>query len=157
MTIQRSRVRSRSGSELEGAIFFWLHQAHHAMRREILARFQERGYALTPEQWALLMSLWVRDGRSQAELARATARDEPSVTRLLDGLEEQRLVAREPNPADRRSYRVVLTAGGRRLHEQLRPVVADVMARAVAGLGAAQKRAVRAALRQIRENLASEP
>lgn len=138
---------------LEGAVFFWLHQAHHAMRREILKRFQEAGHPLSPEQWTLLMSLWLKDRRSQSELARVTGRDRPSVTRLVDALERQGLVTREPSPSDRRSYRVKLTARGRSLHSLLLPVVDEVMGRAVAGLKNEEKRALRAALRRIRENL----
>lgn len=139
---------------LEGAVFFWLHQAHHAMRREILARFQEHGEPLTPEQWTILLALWTRDGRSQSELARATGRDRPGVTRLVDALEKRALVTRSRDPEDRRRYRVVLTRDGRRLHALLMPVVHEVMSRALEGLSPKARAAARRALRRIRENLA---
>jgi DNA-binding MarR family transcriptional regulator len=140
-----------------GAIFFWLQQAQLAMRREILARFQEQGEPLTPEQWTILLALWSRDGRSQAELARTTGRDRPGVTRLVDTLERRGLVVREPSPEDRRRYRVVLTPEGRSLHHLLFPVVDDVMARALAGIPEAERQAARRILRRIRENLSRNP
>ena len=70
----------------DAAIVFWLHQAHHALRTDILRMFQERGHDLTTEQYAILTALWQRGACSQAALARASGRDLPGVTRLVDTL-----------------------------------------------------------------------
>lgn len=138
---------------LEGAIFFWLQQAHFAMRNRILGAFRDRGIELTPEQWTIMMSLWQRGAATQASLARATGRDDPGVTRLVDALEDAGLVTREANPEDRRSYLVALSDGGREAHELLLPVVQSVMNDALEGLGERERRAARKVLRLIRRNL----
>lgn len=48
------------------------------------------------------------------------------ITRLVDKLEEQGLVAREPHPDDRRSTLVRITRSGRRLGTQATDVLADM-------------------------------
>lgn len=53
------------------------------------------------------------------ELAAVLACDNSNVTGLVDRLEARGLVSRQANPGDRRVKRVVLTASGTRLREQL--------------------------------------
>lgn len=137
----------------EAAIVFWLHQAHHAVRADILRLFNEDGHDLTAEQWAILSALWQRDDCSQTELARAAGRDRPGVTRLVDALEKKKLVVRADVPGDRRSYRVRLTAAGRRLHAVLSRLIQDVVGRGLRGLPAKEREALRSGLRQIARNL----
>lgn len=48
------------------------------------------------------------------------------ITRLVDKLEEQGLVEREPHPADRRSTLVRITPAGRRLGTRATDVLADM-------------------------------
>jgi DNA-binding MarR family transcriptional regulator len=70
---------------------------------------------LTPPQYLVLASLPEKGGRPLGELA-AVLRCSPStVTGVVDTMEKKELVAREPNPGDRRSHLVVLTGKGRSL------------------------------------------
>jgi DNA-binding MarR family transcriptional regulator len=137
----------------EAAIVFWLHQAHHAVRGDILRLFNEEGHDLTAEQWAILSALWQRDDCSQTELAKAAGRDRPGVTRLVDALEKKKLVRRADVPGDRRSYRVRLTASGRRLHVVLGRLIHDVVGRALRGMPAKEREALRAGLKHVARNI----
>jgi DNA-binding MarR family transcriptional regulator len=140
----------------EAAIVFWLHHAHHAVRADILRLFTEDGHDLTAEQWAILSALWQRGDCSQTELGRAAGRDRPGVTRLVDALEKKKLVSRADVPGDRRSYRVRLTASGRRLHIVLGRLIEDVVGRALHGMPAKEREALRTNLRQIARNVRGE-
>lgn len=62
-----------------------------------------------------------REGYSQTELSRHLLMHRSNVTGLVDRLQARGLVRREENPADRRSYRVVLTPTGRKLLRQILP------------------------------------
>jgi DNA-binding MarR family transcriptional regulator len=137
----------------DAAIVFWLHQAHHALRTDILRMFQERGHDLTTEQYAILTALWQRGDCSQAALARASGRDRPGVTRLVDALEKKKLGTRADAPGDRRSYRVRLTAAGRTLHGVLGSLIEDVVARALRGLPAKERAALREGLRHVARSI----
>jgi DNA-binding MarR family transcriptional regulator len=70
---------------------------------------------LTPPQYVVLTLLWEKDGRPFKELAKATHCTRATMTGIIDTLEKKKLVTREPNPADRRSLLVKLTAQGRSL------------------------------------------
>jgi MarR family 2-MHQ and catechol resistance regulon transcriptional repressor len=77
---------------------------------------------LSPSQFNVLyLLLDAPSGRTQTELSRRLLMHRSNVTGLVDRLEIRRLVKRLGDPKDRRSYRVVLTAGGRRLMDQILP------------------------------------
>ena len=67
---------------------------------------------LTPRAWGILSTLAESGPLTQIELANATATDRTAMVYQLDELEEQGLVKRMPNPDDRRSYLIHLTAQG---------------------------------------------
>jgi DNA-binding MarR family transcriptional regulator len=72
---------------------------------------QESG--LSAAQACLLVQLR-RGSRTMGDLAVELVCDASNVTQLVGRLEARRLVAREPDPADRRTRRVSITAAGRR-------------------------------------------
>jgi len=73
------------------------------------------------EQCYLLYTLMQKNGVTQQELARATVKDLPNISRLLDSLEKRGMIKRQRNKKDRRSYRVFLTHKGIDLTEKLHP------------------------------------
>ena len=89
------------------------------MRESLNARFAERGYTVTSEQWILLSHLAGQDGVSQLELARRADKTEVSTLNLLKKLEKSGSVIRRRDPVDGRSNRVYLTSEGRNLQREL--------------------------------------
>ncbi|HEY2371955.1 MAG TPA: MarR family winged helix-turn-helix transcriptional regulator [Gaiellaceae bacterium] len=73
--------------------------------------------------WLILSSLKGDAWRTQLDLARAVGIGGPTLTRHLDGLEEQGLVRRVRDGPDRRAVKVELTDEGERLFAQLRQAV----------------------------------
>ena len=67
---------------------------------------------LSPRAWGVLSTLAETGPLTQIQLANATATDRTAMVYQLDELEEQGLVQRMPNPDDRRSYLIHLTAQG---------------------------------------------
>lgn len=61
-------------------------------------------------------------GLSQRELSDHLVVDRSNVTGLVDRMERAGWVRRTDDPQDRRVYRVVLTAGGRKLWETVTPL-----------------------------------
>jgi DNA-binding MarR family transcriptional regulator len=68
---------------------------------------------LSAAQACLLLQLR-RGSRTMGDLAVELICDASNVTQLVGRLEARGLVAREPDPADRRTRRVSITAAGRR-------------------------------------------
>lgn len=108
---------------------------------------------ITVDQWVLLQQLDQEDGRSQLELARATFKDAPTVTRIIDLLAQKKLVRREPDPSDRRRFRIVLTPVGRQKIETVMPLVIQFRKAAWAGLSEQQIDALVDTLNTIFDNL----
>ena len=77
---------------LEESLGYVIGRAGRAMANRLNQNFEKAGYDVTCEQWAVLMSLWHKNGQSQKELASITCKDKTSITRLLDGLEKKNLV-----------------------------------------------------------------
>jgi DNA-binding MarR family transcriptional regulator len=97
-----------------------------ALKTALQRDFKENGYEITGEQWAIIRHLWEEDGLSQREIAEKTYKDKPNITRMLDALEQKRLIFRQPDPRDRRKYCIYLTKEGRHLHERLFPLVQNL-------------------------------
>jgi DNA-binding MarR family transcriptional regulator len=120
-------------------------------RRAFDARAREIG--VTRPQWRVLVNLHQHPGVNQGGLAELLDVEPITVCRMVDRMQEADLVERRSDPADRRSWRLHLTAKGHGLLEQLRPLAADMMDAAVIGLSDEDIGRVKSALDRIRANL----
>ena len=98
------------------------------------------GQGLTLDQFVLMMTLAEGDGITQTEIGAKVRFPGYTVTRALDALSEQGLVERRPDARSRRAHRVVMTAPGQALMQDLFAVVAEVNAGFLAPLDADDRR-----------------
>jgi DNA-binding MarR family transcriptional regulator len=138
---------------LDNAIGYWVHRVYQASRNELYRAFRAHGLDITPEQWAILLSLWERDGRTQRELGEATFRDAPTMSRMIDSLERQGLVKRRNDDDDARARAVWLTDAGKKIKKQLVPAARGIVERLTAGIDEADMATTRDALRRMFANL----
>ena len=79
-------------------------------------------WELSPSQFNILNLLCDRpEGCTQIELSRLLIMHRSNVTGLVDRLEARGLVQRRDSAHDRRVYRVILTAAGKKLLQQILP------------------------------------
>jgi DNA-binding MarR family transcriptional regulator len=77
---------------------------------------------LSPSQFNILNLLRIHsEGMTQIDLSHQLLTHRSNVTGLIDRMEKRRLVERRDVPGDRRSYRVVLTAEGLSLVQEILP------------------------------------
>lgn len=88
-------------------------------------------------------------GMTQRELGDILVVDRSNVTGLLDRLTRLGWVRREEMPDDRRAWRVVLTASGRRLWSRAQPQFAAAVDAVVATIGASRAREMLKNLREL--------
>jgi DNA-binding MarR family transcriptional regulator len=74
-------------------------------------------FDLTPTQFGALTMVSRWGPVSQIDLARSLGFDRSTTALVVRLLESRRLIARSPNPDDRRKFALTLTPGGRRLLE----------------------------------------
>lgn len=139
---------------LENSLGFIVYRTALHMKSALQRKFRERGYAITTEQWSILLSLWERDGRTQQEIADKTRKNKANITRFIDELERSGYVTRKPDRSDRRKYAVYLTGSGRRLRGNLVPIVLEVWKTIIKDVTPRDLAATRRTLNQIYENLA---
>jgi DNA-binding MarR family transcriptional regulator len=73
------------------------------------------GIGLSAGQELLLMLLWDKEPRSQAELTRELAIEPPTTSKMLSRMEKAGVIARHRSDVDRRTVLVTLTEAGRAL------------------------------------------
>lgn len=82
---------------------------------------------LTGMQWEPVMLLWLKRADTVAGLARVSQMGVPSMTRMLDRLEEKDLLRRERSELDRRVVNLHLTAKGKKVANKIWPIVVEGM------------------------------
>ena len=105
--------------------------------------------------WFILTNLKGEAWRTQHELARALRIEGPTLTRHLDGLEEDGLVVRRRDAADRRAVSVELTDLGRAKHAELLSAVQAFNRRLLAGLTETEIEELRELLARLEQNVRS--
>lgn len=121
------------------------------MEREIAAG----GHDLTFSQYITLKTL--AGGRAGvSELARAAQLHPGAMTRVLDKLEAQGLVARVTDPQDRRAVHVDLTDAGRALWDVVGAYGRRVHEYAMQGLDDSERAHLLDLLTRVRDNLSSD-
>ncbi len=94
--------------DLENDFLVLLYDVARQMRTR--ADQMARAHGMTRAQWVILARLERQPGLSQNELAALAEVAPITIARLIDRLEEMGLVERCPDPADRRIWRLRLTA-----------------------------------------------
>ena len=128
-----------------------------AVARRLQKNFRQAGLDITIEQWSILYHLWKEDCLSQQELCNRTFRDKPSITRLIDNLEKQKLVKRIASKNDRRINLVCLTDTAKELQQQTIDLANQTMNEALAGITKEEIETVKKVLQQVYDNLTPGP
>ncbi|MBX9806191.1 MAG: MarR family transcriptional regulator [Flavobacteriaceae bacterium] len=126
---------------------------HALFNRALLNNFRKNNIALTKEQWTILGVLWQNDGCSQQTLADKTFRDKPSITRLVDNLEKENLVKRQPDNNDRRLNLIFLTPKGKIIEKEVIEIVNQTFNDAIKGIDPQNLKIIIDTFLQIYENL----
>lgn len=83
------------------------------------------GSPLTPEEYAVYSVLFDEGPHAPTELARRTGMPPTSMSHFVRGMLERGHAERAADPADRRSYRIVLTPAGRASHSEASAAFAE--------------------------------
>jgi DNA-binding MarR family transcriptional regulator len=133
------------------------HEAHLSIQRtaaELEHEFETamKPHGVTATQYNVLRILRGAEpaGLCRHEIGTRMLRRVPDVTRLLDRLEENRLIARERGGEDRRYVTTRITPAGLKLLATLDPVVDALHASRLGGLGDARLKLLIEALGRVR-------
>ncbi len=124
-----------------------LAQASHLISTEFHAVVRRQGLAIS--EWRVLATLADAPPMSIGRLARIALAKQPTVTRLLDRMQEKGHVRRSAHGTDRRVTLVGITPAGRRLVDRLIVLAREHEDHVLAPFGLARAAALKTTLRRI--------
>lgn len=146
---QATQIKDKK-SEISG---FILERTAKRMKQFFQQRLAAVDADITIDQWVLLQELDKQDGQSQLDLAKATFKDAPTVTRIIDLLCKKGLTRRVADPGDRRRFRIELTEAGRQKIREVLPLVKTFRQEAWQGLTEKEVDQLVATLNKLFDNL----
>ena len=127
------------------------------MSFEVLARYLEiqlKQHDASLIRFHIMSTLFKNGGEmTPSEIAESVFREKNSVTAVINTLERQGVVRREPSPDDRRSVRILITDKGWKEANQLNPVAQELSRDALSCLEKGRLEELVEIMRQIRESL----
>lgn len=108
-----------------------------------------RPLGLSSAHLPVLFALAGVDALTQRDLARIAAVEQPTMASTLTRMERDGLIARSPDPNDRRVSRVVLTGKARALLDGVAAAVARINGQSLSGLSAEEQALFRALLQRV--------
>ena len=75
-------------------------------------------FEITYEQWEIMHALYEQELMTQSDLAKNIDKEQASITRMVDKLEQREWVTRQSRSRDRRIKELQLTTLGKKSHEE---------------------------------------
>jgi len=139
------------GSAGWGQVSHTIVRVAHLHRR--LAGELLRQVGLHPGQELLLMHLWDQDSRPQSELVGLLGVEAPTVTRMLQRLEQQGILERHRPATNRRTAIVSLTTKGRQLQQDVQRIWVTLEESTTLDMTGSEKRKLSQFLTRLEHNL----
>lgn len=108
---------------------------------------------ITVDQWVLLKYISENNGTNQVDIARSSAKDAPTTTRIIDQLVRKKLVTRKTDKDDRRKFQVMCTAKGTTLVKKIVPHILKHRHRTIQGVDEKELTAFTVSLKKMLNNL----
>ncbi|HEX5122494.1 MAG TPA: MarR family transcriptional regulator [Rhodanobacteraceae bacterium] len=137
----------------DNTLFYMLHD----VTRQIRKHFDRRAtrLELTRAQWRALKVTSRHEGLSQSELAEHLDMEAIPVGRVIDRLEKTGFVERRADPADRRRWRLYLTAKAHAVVGEMDVIAGELRDDALRGIERDDLDTLMSVLNQIKGNLAT--
>ena len=100
-----------------------IQSAQNSMTKRFVQNVLNSGLDISMDQWLVLGPIWQLESPSQKDLGEICLRDKPTITRIIDSLEEKSLVVRVSDQIDHRINRVILTNAGKQLFYDVLPIM----------------------------------
>jgi len=100
-----------------------IQSAQNSMTKRFVQNVLNSGLDISMDQWLVLGPIWQLESPSQKDLGEICLRDKPTITRIIDSLEDKSLVVRFSDQIDHRIKRVILTNAGKQLFYDVLPIM----------------------------------
>ena len=138
---------SKPVSPLSEHLGFWLRFVSNAVSHAFARKLAK--HDVTGAEWVMLRALYDEDACAPSVLADKLGMTRGAISKLADRLEAKAFLTRSPDPGDRRSHRLELTAKGRKLTPMLASLADQNDAEFFGHLTGEERSRVEAAMRDI--------
>jgi MarR family transcriptional regulator, organic hydroperoxide resistance regulator len=153
MSADKSRAAAHHRERSE-TISFWISAVARMHRQHAGALLH--GLGLSAGQELLLMLLWEKEPRTQAELTREMAIEPPTTSKMISRMATAGLIVRNRSESDRRTVLVSLTDAGRALEGPVNAAWRTLEEDTVGALTPAEQVTLLVLLGQVLESLADK-
>lgn len=126
---------------------------HWKFHKRLVARFNDSGLNVTPDQWGILVTIFNDGEMYQSQLAECQKKDRAGIKRLVDHLHNKGLVTREPSAHDTRANIVKLTDEGKRVVEVLNDIAKISIKEGLKGFSESEITILKMLLNKLLDNL----
>ena len=112
-------VKVKTDNEVYG---FIIERTAKLLKRHFQQQLRSAEAGITVDQWVILYELYVHGELNQLDIAQLTFKHAPTITRLIESLCKLELIIREPDPADRRKFKVNLSVKGKAKVQEIIPI-----------------------------------
>ncbi len=127
------------------------------MSYEVLARYLEvrlKRHGISLIRFNIMSTLFKNGGEmTPSEIAESVFREKNSITAVINTLEKEGVVCREPSPDDGRSIKVIITDKGWQEANRLNPIAQELSREALSCLDKEQLVSLVGIMRTLRESL----
>jgi len=121
-------MSSMKDRDLNDCPYYLITRASLMMTSTFKRSFAAAGIGrVRPAFLVVLFCLWKQEGLKMIDLARASGLEPSTMTGLLDRMEREGFVTREPDPDDRRVQKIMLTNSGRGVRRTVEKMVDETL------------------------------
>ena len=112
----------------------FLNFVHNRFKQNVNDAFVEGEYDITAEQFLLMDTLWTEGTISQQQIADIMLKDKNSVVKLIDSLEDKKLVKRVNSPKDRRQNLIKVTGKASKMKDGMTIIALSAVEKITEGI-----------------------
>lgn len=139
--------------KLTDSVGFHVGYVSTALKSALSCVLKRSGEKITAAQWPIMVMLWQQNGRSQNEITAMLHKDKTAITRNIDLLENNNIIIRVQDKADRRNNIIYLTKKGKDLENKLVPDVLEFNKMMTKGIEPSDIENMNRTLRKIHNNI----
>ncbi len=141
---------------LNKQVGMFLNLVHNRFKQYVAGIFESQGFNITPEQFLVMDTLWDEGVLTQQQIADYLLKDKNSVVKLVDGLEERKLVRRASNPKDRRQNLIEVTEYAKSIQGKVTGLAMDAVDHIIKGIPREDMHKFISVLSKMAENMSND-
>lgn len=138
--------------KLNEIIFYALEKSIKSYRQFAQNRIKAAGFDITIDQWMVLKTLNENSEITQQQIGELVFKDYASITRIIELLVQKHYISRSSHKEDRRRFYLAITAKGKKILQQLQPIINKNRSIALKGISEKDIYTLRAYLDTITSN-----